>query len=87
LNPETSPISTATSNGTGSGTSTTKTSSDRKTWEEWLSDGQQAFAEVHPDADQRRRDAAEVYLARGIEVYQRRCPSLLALNTKPKHLQ
>jgi hypothetical protein len=65
----------------------TSTTPERKTWEDWLADGQQAFAEVHPDADQRRRDAAEVYLARGIEVYQRRCPSLLALNDKPKHLQ
>jgi hypothetical protein len=87
LNPETSPTSTATSNGTGSGTPTTKTSSERKTWEEWLSDGVEAFVENNPGADQRRRDAAEVYLARGIEVFKTKYPRALQLNAKPKHLQ
>jgi hypothetical protein len=47
----------------------------------------QAFVEAHPGADQRRKDAAETYLARGIQVFQERNPGALLLNTKPKHLQ
>lgn len=91
-NPGTSRTSAATSNGTSGGSCATKTNNsgwnlDRKTWEEWLADGVGAFVENNPGADQRRRDAAEVYLARGIENFKARYPNSLQLNSKPKHLQ